>query len=63
MPGNMKRDQWDVADHQHITVIDQAIELRAVAGEHGAFVEDFGERTLDGDNLTPDHELAAKLLL
>ena len=46
-----------------IAVAQQAIELRAVAGELGAFVEDLAERLLHGVYLGADRQLAAELLL
>ena len=54
MAGDMKRYQWDVADHQRVAIVEQAIELRPVAGELGAFIEDFSKDAQHRDDLASD---------
>ncbi len=54
---DMERNQRDIADRQRVAVDKQAIELRAVAGEASALVEDLAEDVLDGDDIGTDDEL------
>ena len=63
MAGDVERDQWNRADVQLVAVVEQAIELRAIAGELGAFVENLPEYALDGDDLAADGEFPAQFLL
>ena len=60
---NVEGDQGDVAVHQRLAVDEQPVELGAVAGEAGAPVEDLAEHVLHRDDVRPDGELPAELLL
>ncbi len=51
------------ADAEAVAVTEQTVELGAVPGEGGAFVEDLAEHVLDGEDLAADRELAAEPLL
>ena len=52
-----------LADRVGVAVLEQAVELAAVALELGAFVEDLAEGLLNDGDLVADAELAAELLL
>ena len=51
------------ADHVGVAVLEQTVELAAVALEFGAFVEDLAEGLLHDGDLLADAELAAELAL
>jgi hypothetical protein len=51
------------ADLVGVAVLEQGVELRAVALELGAFVEDLAEGVLHDHDLVADADLAAELLL
>src|SRR3546814_8973422 len=59
----VQRHYVNFADLESVAILGQHIELRSVAFECGAFVEHLAEHGLDGDDLAPDHQLAAELLL
>jgi hypothetical protein len=51
------------SDHVGVAILEQRVELRAVALELGAFVEDLAEGVLHHGDLVADADLAAELLL
>src|SRR3546814_11694925 len=59
----MQHGEQNIADHQFIPVLEQTVELRAVALELGTFIEDFSEDALHRHDLAPDCPLTAKFLL
>src|SRR5581483_10774164 len=46
-----------------VAILEQAVELAAVAAEFGALVEDLSERLLDGEDVVANSDSAAELLL
>ena len=46
------------ADHVTVAILEQSVELRAVALELCSFVEDLTEGLLDDRDLVPDAELS-----
>jgi len=63
MAGGVQGAGLQFADLVAVAVMEQVIELAAVAGEVGAGVEHLAEGVLDGADVVADGELAAHLLL
>src|SRR3546814_12334404 len=63
MAWDMQHGERNIADHQFIPVLEQTVELRAVALELGTFIEDFSEDALHRPDLAPACKLTAKFLL
>ena len=59
----MERDAFEFADPEGFTIVEQVIELRPVALELGASVEQLAEDILHLDDVAADGELAAELFL
>ena len=62
-PGVMHGEGRHAADRVGIAVLEQPVELAAVALELGAFVEDLAEHLLHDRDVLADAELAAELAL
>ena len=56
----MQSDEAKSAQGQRVAVVEEAVELRAVAGELRAGVEDLAEHLLHPHDLAADGELAAE---
>jgi hypothetical protein len=63
MAGRVHREAGHSADLVGVAVVEQPVELRAVALELGAFVEDLAEGVLHHGDVAPDADLAAQLPL
>jgi hypothetical protein len=62
-PGVYMAKACIAADIVGVAVLEQGVELRAVALELGAFVEDLAEGVLHDHDLVTDADLAAELVL
>jgi hypothetical protein len=54
MAGHMQHRGLQPADLEPVAVVEQMVELAAVAAEVGPFVEDLAEHRLDGEDLMAD---------
>lgn len=63
MAGRVNRECGQRADLIAVAILEQAVELAAVALELGAFVEDLAEGVLDDGDVLADADLAAELAL
>ena len=63
VPGRLQRGGFERADGEDVAVLDQPVELRAVALELGAFVEDLAKSLLHHADAGADRDLAAEPLL
>jgi hypothetical protein len=61
--GRVDREGAHAADHVGVAILEQRVELAAVALELGAFVEDLAEGVLHHGDVAADADLAAELLL
>ncbi len=61
MAGCVHRAGLDRADLEGVAILEQVVELAAVALEFGAGIEDLAEGVLDDGDLVADAEPAAEL--